>query len=142
MPTVTGAPLNISSGPGDGGAARDGIEEVVVAGLKQGWSRRAVFDHQRRRCHREAGPVAPQCAVVDAHLDRIGGRSRHALIGQLRKLGRGDVDFLIVRFDNPIEDKVAGASVLKRVGRDRVAVGIGGRKQRRRCNRGMACAQG
>ena len=87
-------------------------------------------------------PVAPQRAVVDADFHRVNGRSRHPLIGELRKLGRGYVDFLIVRLDDTVEDKVAGAGVLKRIGRDRISIGIGGREQRRGRNRGVASAQG
>ena len=44
MPTVTRSAIEYQLRAGDGGAARDGIEEVVAAGLKQA-GHAVSFDH-------------------------------------------------------------------------------------------------
>jgi len=111
------------------GATSGRIEEVVVANLRQ--RRRPVrLDDLRWTCHREAGPVAPQRPIVDADFHRVGRRSGDALVGQLRKLGRRYIDLLIVRLNNSVENKVAGARIHEPVRGDRISVRISGRKQR------------
>ena len=54
----------------------------------------------------------------------VSARSRNALVGQLRKLGRRYIDLLIVRLNNPVENKVTGARIHEPIRGDRISVRV------------------
>ncbi len=110
------------------GPAAGGIHEVVTSDFYQAGGVVIGLD-EVSRSHREARPTAPQDPVIDTDLNCI-NRSQHTLIGQLRELGGRNIDFLVVRLSDPVEEKMAGAGIHECIGRDRIAVRVRGREQR------------
>ena len=92
------------------------------------------FDRRRSRArNRKALPGTPRRSVIEVNLQRV--HASGGLVSQLRKLRGRNIDLLVVRLRDPVENEVTVARVHEGVRGDRIAVGIGSREQRRGRNR-------